>query len=187
MSPQLFVINPNGTTTEIKLTKDVLKSKKCYILVADDIKKIYLWKGLKSSVGSKFYGEKRSQEVWQQVGMHYAVVPLDEGDEDAEFKKVVNEPTITKERRKKQEFIAKINQMLRVSTRIELEMMQTALDIDKKTFSNKIFQWAEDFGFTIDGSYLIVNKDTIDDFMATLDKQYEQWAEKEDNNLSKLN
>lgn len=44
------------------------------------------------------------------------------------------------ESKTKQKFIAKITQMLKVSTRIELEMMQSALDIDRKTFSTKIFK-----------------------------------------------
>ncbi|MFX0022773.1 MAG: hypothetical protein ACFE9S_10625 [Candidatus Hermodarchaeota archaeon] len=90
--PQLFLINPDGTTTEITTggaIKDVLKTDECYVLVADDIRKVYLWKGLKSSVRSKFIGAKRSQEIRGQVGMHYAVVPLDEGEEDSDFIKII--------------------------------------------------------------------------------------------------
>ncbi len=90
--PQLFLINPDGTTTEITTEgaiKDVLKTDECYVLVADDIRKVFLWKGLKSSVRSKFIGAKRSQEIRGQVGMHYAVVPLDEGEEDADFIKLI--------------------------------------------------------------------------------------------------
>ena len=88
MSPQLFLINQDGTTTEITSDgpiKDILKTDECYVLVADDVRKVYLWKGVKSSVRSKFIGAKRSQEIRGQVGMHYAVVPLDEGEEDPEF------------------------------------------------------------------------------------------------------
>jgi cell division protein YceG involved in septum cleavage len=90
--PQLFLINPDGTTTEITTEgpiKDVLKTDECYVLVADDIRKVFLWKGLKSSVRSKFIGAKRSQEIRGQVGMHYAVVPLDESEEDADFIKII--------------------------------------------------------------------------------------------------
>ena len=86
--PQLFLINPDGTTTEMTSEgkiKDILKTEECYVLVADDVRKVYLWKGVKSSVRSKFIGAKRSQEIRGQVGMHYAVVPLDEGEEDPEF------------------------------------------------------------------------------------------------------
>ncbi|MFX0028602.1 MAG: hypothetical protein ACFE8B_05300 [Candidatus Hermodarchaeota archaeon] len=89
---QLFLINPDGTTTELTTEgtiKDVLKTDECYVLVADDSRKVYLWKGVKSSVRSKFIGAKRSQEIRGQVGMHYSVIPLDEGDEDPEFLQLI--------------------------------------------------------------------------------------------------
>lgn len=85
---QCFLINPDGTTTEQSTDgpiKDILKTEECYVLVADDVRKVFLWKGIKSSVRSKFIGAKRSQEIRGQVGMHYGVVPLDESEEDAEF------------------------------------------------------------------------------------------------------
>lgn len=94
--PQLFLINPDGTTTEITTEgpiKDVLKTDECYVLVADETRKVYLWKGLKSSVRSKFIGAKRSQEIRGQVGMHYAVVPLDEAEEDSDFIKLIGGQT----------------------------------------------------------------------------------------------
>ncbi|MFX0035998.1 MAG: hypothetical protein ACFE9I_10210 [Candidatus Hermodarchaeota archaeon] len=93
---QCFLINQDGTTTEITSEgpiKDVLKTDECYVLVADDVRKVYLWKGLKSSVRSKFIGAKRSQEIRGQVGMHYAVVPLDEGEEEPEFIKMIGGKT----------------------------------------------------------------------------------------------
>ncbi|MHA2036910.1 MAG: hypothetical protein ACW972_01705 [Promethearchaeota archaeon] len=93
---QCFLINPDGTTTE-QLTegpiKDILKTEECYVLVADDVRKVYLWKGIKSSVRSKFIGAKRSQEIRGQVGMHYSVIPLDESEEDAEFIKLIGGKT----------------------------------------------------------------------------------------------
>jgi hypothetical protein len=93
---QLFLINQDGTTTELTsegAIKDVLKTDECYVLVADESRKVYLWKGLKSSVRSKFIGAKRSQEIRGQVGMHYSVIPLDEGDEDPEFIKLIGGKT----------------------------------------------------------------------------------------------
>jgi len=94
--PQVFLINPDGTTTELTSVgpiKDILKTEECYVLIADDIRKMFLWKGVKSSVRSKFIGAKRSQEIRGQVGMHYAVVPLDEGEEDPEFIKLIGGQT----------------------------------------------------------------------------------------------
>ena len=86
---QIFLILADGTTQELSSEggpiKNLLKTDECYVLVADDLRKVFLWKGVTSTVRSKFIGAKRSQEIRGQVGMHYAVVPLDEGDEDAEF------------------------------------------------------------------------------------------------------
>ena len=93
---QVFKINLDGTTTELKTQgpiKDVLKTEECYILVADDVRKVFLWKGLTSSVRSKFIGAKRSQEIRGQVGMHFAVVPLDETDETDEFLELIGGKT----------------------------------------------------------------------------------------------
>lgn len=85
---QVFRINNDGTTTEVQADgqiKDVLKDDECYVLISDEVRKIYLWKGLKSSVRKKFIGAKRSQDFRGQVGMHYAVIPQDQGDEEPEF------------------------------------------------------------------------------------------------------
>jgi len=93
---QVFLINPDGTTTECKTEgqiKDILKTEESYVLVADEVRKVFLWKGIKSSVRSKFIGAKRSQEIRGQVGMHYGVIPLDESDEDAEFLKLIGGKT----------------------------------------------------------------------------------------------
>lgn len=92
----MFLINPDGTTTELASDgpiKNILETGECYVIVADDVRRVFLWKGVKSSVRSKFIGAKRSQEIRGQVGMHYAVVPLDEGEEDPEFIKLIGGQT----------------------------------------------------------------------------------------------
>ncbi len=92
---------------------------------------------------------------------------------------------ITKERlfqaKLERKTLEKIKQIMRVSTRISLDRMQEALDIDNKTFNDKIFDWAEEFEFTIDGDYLVINKETVSDFIDSLDRQFDMWekAEKE--------
>jgi len=95
---QVFKINPDGTTSEITSegpVKDALKTDECYVLVIDDLRKVFLWKGLHSSVRSKFIGAKRSQEIRGQVGLNFAMIPLDEGDETDEFLKVIGGKTQT--------------------------------------------------------------------------------------------
>jgi hypothetical protein len=96
MGTQVFKINPDGTTTEITTEgpiKEVLKTEECYVLVADEYRKVYLWKGIESNVRSKFIGAKRSQEIRGQVGLMYAVIPLDEGEEEPDFLKLIGGKT----------------------------------------------------------------------------------------------
>lgn len=80
----------------------------------------------------------------------------------------------------------KIKQMIRVSTRINLDRMQDALDMDNKTFNDKIFDWAEEFEFIIDGDYLIINKETISDFIDSLDRQFAMWEKAEEERDGKI-
>jgi len=54
---------------------------------------VYLWKGVNSNVRSKFIGAKRSQDIRGQVGMHFGVVPLDEGEEEPDFIKLIGGKT----------------------------------------------------------------------------------------------
>jgi len=96
MGKQVFKINPDGTTTEINTEgqiKDVLDTNEVYVLVADEYRKVYLWKGTKSNVRSKFIGAKQSQEIRGQVGLMYAVIPLDEGEEEPDFLKLIGGKT----------------------------------------------------------------------------------------------
>lgn len=79
------------------------------------------------------------------------------------------------QKRKEKERLEKIKEMMEVSTRINLDMMRDVLDMDKKTFNNKIFEWAKEFSFIIDGDYLNINKETISDFIYALDKQFAIW------------
>ena len=96
LGTQVFQINPDGTTTEVVTEgpiKDALKTEECYVLVADEYRKVFLWKGIESNVRSKFIGAKRSQEIRGQVGLMYAVIPLDEGEEEPDFLKLIGGKT----------------------------------------------------------------------------------------------
>jgi hypothetical protein len=85
---QLFLIKPDGEVHEVKGDKtfrELLDPAQCYVICDDEKKKIYLWKGASSSVRSKFIGASKSQDMRGQVGMHYVVVPIDEGEEPKEL------------------------------------------------------------------------------------------------------
>ena len=125
MGTQVFKILPDGNTEEIKTEgpiKDILKAEECYILVSDEYRKVYLWKGVNSNVRSKFIGAKRSQDIRGQVGMHFGVVPLDEGEEDPDFLKLIGGKT--------EGGIAKEIQMEASSTKINAPAIHPLRDKD---------------------------------------------------------
>ncbi|GAB4315589.1 MAG: hypothetical protein Kow0069_17430 [Promethearchaeota archaeon] len=104
---QCFLVLGTGETKELKSDehdgkkiKDFLESTECYIIVDDRERIVYLWKGKDSRIRSKFIGAKKSQEVRGQVGLNYKVVPVDQGEETAEFLAAIDmttEPGYAKE------------------------------------------------------------------------------------------
>jgi hypothetical protein len=74
--------------------------------------------------------------------------------------------------------VEKIRKMLTVSTRIKMDMMQRALSLDADTFSNKIFDWAADFGFKIDGDFVIIEGGDVTGFISKLDAEFADWGKK---------
>jgi len=74
-----------------------------------------------------------------------------------------------------EESINKLKKMIKVSDRLNLEMIRKALRLEEITFLDKIFDWAEEFGFRIDGDYLIIKKERVLDFIDLLDKQFASW------------
>jgi len=83
---------------------------------------VYLWKGVNSNVRSKFIGAKRSQDIRGQVGMHFGVVPLDEGEEDPDFIKLIGGKT--------EGGIAKEIQMEATSAKVEAPSVHPLRDKD---------------------------------------------------------
>ncbi len=75
--------------------------------------------------------------------------------------------------------IDKIRKMLSVSTRLKLEMMQQVLGLDTATFNNKIFDWAAEFKFKIDGDYVVIEGGDVTGFISKLDAEFADWGKKD--------
>lgn len=85
---------------------------------------------------------------------------------------------IRKERERKKfdkSSILKLKKILRVSNRFRLDMLMDILDIDKENLYSYVEKWSVDFGFEINGNYLIIKKDTVLEFIDELDKQFNEW------------
>ena len=79
------------------------------------------------------------------------------------------------EREKAKKEREKLERMMRVSSRIRLDIMRDVLNLDLHTFNEKIFEWAEEFSFEVDGDYLNINKDTVSSFIDSLEKKFSEW------------
>lgn len=82
--------------------------------------------------------------------------------------------------------LEKLKKILKVSVRIKMEQMRNILEMDQKTFDKKIIDWADEFGFTIDGDYISISKESVDDFINALDAQFKSWEHKEAGRLGKI-
>lgn len=83
----------------------------------------------------------------------------------AKIYKISEQKRLQKEEKEK---IDGIKSMIQVSNKLRLDMIKTALDMDDKLFTDKIIQWAKEFNFIIEGDYLIINQNTITDFLNDL-------------------
>lgn len=79
--------------------------------------------------------------------------------------------------REDKEKIKKIEKILLESGSMSLDSLRDTLKMDAHTFSNKILEWAVEYGFEIDGDYLLTNKNTVLDFIDELDKYFTLWDE----------
>ncbi len=93
---QCFKVNIDETITEVK-TEGALKEKfnteECYIIVSDKYRKVYLWRGYKSTVRSKFIGSRKGVDIRRQLGVDFSIVALDEGAEHSDFIKLIGGKT----------------------------------------------------------------------------------------------
>jgi len=79
----------------------------------------------------------------------------------------------------------KIERIMRVSSRIRLDTMRDILNLEPYIFHERLIDWAEKFGFEIDGDYLNINKDKVSDFIEKLDKQFSDWEQVEKDRIGK--
>ncbi len=77
-----------------------------------------------------------------------------------------------------QDLAGKLKRILDVSKRVSVEMILEVLKIDRETFTARIVDWAHQFGFKIDGDYVMLEHADIGGFIAELDKSFATWDSK---------
>ena len=101
-------------------------------------------------------------------------VSYKQGEEE---KRIEEENKKEEERREGKEILKKVRQAMMVSERVRLGMLESILNLDKDKFYATILEWADKFKFTIDGDYLIINKETLEPFLNHLENSDEQVGE----------
>ena len=73
-----------------------------------------------------------------------------------------------------------------IMNKINLKRVQNILNLNDKVFDEKIIDWAKEFGFRIDGEYLITSADSVEGFINALEKQFQEWEKMEKDKSSKI-
>lgn len=87
---EIYTVLKTGETVFIRVptVKDALTNDSVLLIIDDNERIIWLWKGSESSVAKKFVGARLSQEVRGQRGLLYKVNPIDQENEPDEFKQL---------------------------------------------------------------------------------------------------
>ncbi len=80
---EIYNVHRSGETTFVTAPtlKEAMLSERVIIIIVDEQKIIYLWKGKTCSVALKFIGARLSQAVRGERGLLYKVEPVDEDEE----------------------------------------------------------------------------------------------------------
>ena len=85
------------------------------------------------------------------------------------------QPDYLIEFKKNEEISKKIKKLINVSGKIRLDIMRDVLKMEFSEFNERLFDWAVEFGFKIDGDYIIIENSDVEGFINQLDKQFELW------------
>ncbi|MFX1564032.1 MAG: hypothetical protein ACFFDP_12075, partial [Promethearchaeota archaeon] len=85
---QVYGIVATGELEEVSVSgelKTELKPERVLIIVDDEDRKIWLWKGTEAGVRHKFIAARQAQAVRSERGLVYKVLSIDESEEPSDF------------------------------------------------------------------------------------------------------
>ena len=88
--------------------------------------------------------------------------------------------------RLEQETIEKLKKLVRVSKKLKISQMAQILSLNEKDLYNRILEWADQFGITIDDDIVEFGSGKKDDFLAALDEAFTDWGKKTETKDGKL-
>ena len=79
-----------------------------------------------------------------------------------------NETNKDNKSQKKKDSVKQLISLLKVSKRIRIDMIQEILKISKETLIELLIKWGDKFNCEIDGDYIIINKEYLDELLEYL-------------------
>lgn len=78
----------------------------------------------------------------------------------------------------KVEELIRFRDLLKGREKVSISELQLYYKNDED-FYEKVLQWVEKFNFTIDGDTIILNEESLEEFISTLDNEYKKWKYQE--------
>ncbi|GEM_PF-2846426 len=85
----IYRVNDDGTLSELLPHQLEFSSSDVFIVVDEDGRTIYVWKGSNSSVRRKFISAQSARNLKVKYGPSYKIVVMDEGSETDDFKEAL--------------------------------------------------------------------------------------------------
>nr|MDO8087466.1 hypothetical protein [Candidatus Sigynarchaeum springense] len=71
--------------------------------------------------------------------------------------------------------VEKLRKIIKATDRIKVARLADALGIDEKVAWRRVFDWAEQFGFKVDGNAIVFGSGDTARFVDDLDKEFAEW------------
>jgi parallel beta-helix repeat protein len=88
--------------------------------------------------------------------------------------------------RHEQRAIEALKRLIKVYTRIKTSKMRSLLGMDRFSFQKKILSWAEQYGFKLDGDWVIFSEGKLDTFIDDVDALFNEWSNQEKMKKNKI-
>jgi hypothetical protein len=76
--------------------------------------------------------------------------------------------------------LQKISHLFAMTNKMKISDVEVSLKMDRSKLLNYILEWQKSFpGLKIDGEFLILNAEKVDDFIGMLDSNFSEWGDKE--------
>lgn len=86
---EIYDVMRSGELTPLSTKlSEVLNTERVLLIVINQTKTIFLWKGINSPVAKKFIGARCGQQLRGEKGLLFKVIPIDEGEEPPDFEDI---------------------------------------------------------------------------------------------------